>query len=83
MVVLLGWRYLHAASPQTRRRLAILAPGAALGLLIPIAVMSGEVLTGGSSPQNGAGLTAYLFPIAIAFGLWRGDLLARARTSEE
>ncbi len=83
MVALIGWRRLRSASPQVRQGLAILAPCAALSLLVPIAVMIGEVLTGGSSPQNGAGVTAFLFPIAIGFALWRGDLLLPGRLAPQ
>lgn len=54
-----------------RARLQAVLVGAGLALTLPIVVTAMESFTGGRSPQNAAALTAFLFPVAVAYAVTR------------
>jgi signal transduction histidine kinase len=61
-------------SPLVRRRLAIVALGTLTGFLVPTLLMAGTGLLGGSVAVNAAGLTAFFFPLSLAYGILKDDL---------
>ena len=68
-------RYRRVAAIDVRDRIGILAVGALLACSLPICLSLAELLTGGRSPQNAVALTAFLFPLSIAYALVRDDRL--------
>jgi signal transduction histidine kinase len=61
-------------SPLVRRRLAIVGLGTAAGFLVPTVLMAGSGLLGGSIAVNGAALTAFFFPLSLAYAILKEDL---------
>ena len=50
--------------------------GALLACSLPICLCLAELLTGGRSPQNAVALTAFLFPLSIAYVIVRDERLS-------
>jgi hypothetical protein len=57
---------------ESRERLRVVAIGALVALVLPVALTLAEVVTGGRSPQNALALTGAVFPLAVAYALLRG-----------
>lgn len=68
-------RYRRPTTIDARARIGILAVGALLACSLPICLSLAELLTGGRSPQNAVALTAFLFPLSIAYAIIRDDRL--------
>ena len=66
--------------PTLRPRLEVasIAAGGLLALSLPVVLSAMEALTGGRSPQNAMALTAFVFPLSVAFAVTRDDASAPA-----
>ncbi|MBI3784382.1 MAG: hypothetical protein HY270_13380 [Deltaproteobacteria bacterium] len=65
---------LTTSSPLVRRRLAVVALGTSGGFVIPVLLMAGSGLLGGTVAVNGAALTAFFFPLSLGYGIVKQDL---------
>jgi signal transduction histidine kinase len=65
---------LTTKSPLVRRRLAVVTLGTLSGFLIPTLLFAGSGLFGGRVAVNGAALTAFFFPLSLAYGIVKQDL---------
>jgi hypothetical protein len=74
-------RYCRPASIDVRDRIGVLAVGALLACSLPICLCLAELLTGGRSPQNAVALTAFLFPLSIAYAIVRDERLREAKAA--
>jgi hypothetical protein len=74
LLVVLGLlvRYVRCPAASWRAPLGVLAAGACLALVLPVALTLPEAATGGSAPQNVVGWTVFLFPVAIGYAVRRG-----------
>ncbi len=63
-----------AKSPLARRRIAVVALGSVTGLLPITLVWAVSGFGGGTVPLNAVALTAFFFPMSIAFAVLKRDL---------
>ncbi len=63
-----------ARSPLARRRIAVVALGSVTGLLPITLVWAVSGFGGGTVPLNAVALTAFFFPMSIAFAVLKRDL---------
>jgi len=61
-------------SPLVRRRVGVVALGALGGLVLPLGVWATAAVLGGGASMNGAALTAFFFPLALAYAVLQADL---------
>lgn len=54
-----------------------MARSTALRMALPVMLTIGEALTGGTAPRNAVAFTGFVFPLAVAYAVLRGDLSAR------
>lgn len=74
LVMVIGYDLVSSPSVLVRRRLGVVALGAVGGFIMPIFLWVGSSVLGGTVPVNAAGLTAFLFPLALAYGIVKQDL---------
>jgi len=76
-VALLGavvWGYLRAPSELVRHRVRVVVLGLVVGFAIPVALFSVSLLENGRVPVNMTALTAFVFPLSIAYAVHKRDL---------
>ncbi|MGH0030388.1 MAG: hypothetical protein ACQGVC_11405 [Myxococcota bacterium] len=81
VVVGLGVRYARAKRVAPHTALGVLAAGAAIALLLPVALTIPEAATGGRAPQNLVGWTVFVFPLAVGYAIRRRPSLSEPRAS--
>jgi signal transduction histidine kinase len=74
LVAAISYELITSPSVLVRRRLGVVALGALTGFVMPIFLWVGSSLLGGTVPVNSAGLTAFLFPLSLAYGIVKRDL---------
>ena len=67
------------ATLRPRLEVASIAAGGLVALSLPVVLSAMEALTGGRSPQNAMALTAFVFPLSVAYAVTRSDSPERRR----
>lgn len=62
---------------RPRLEVASIAAGGLVALSLPVVLSAMEMLTGGRSPQNAMALTAFVFPLSVAYAVTRDETSAR------
>jgi len=65
---------LRTSSPLVRRRVGVVALGALFGLALPLGVWATSAVLGGGASMNAAALTAFFFPLGLAYAVLQADL---------
>ncbi len=68
--------YLHASSDLIRQRVRVVALGLVVGLALPVLLVVSSAATNGQVPVNAMGFTAFLFPLSVAYAVYKRDLFA-------
>jgi signal transduction histidine kinase len=74
LIALIAYDRLTTCSPLVRRRIRFVMLGTMAGFAPAVILMASSGLLGGEVPVNAAGLTAPLFPLALAFAIVKQNL---------
>lgn len=66
--------YLRSPSELVRNRVRVAVLGLLLGFVLPVLVLSFSVIDGAKAPANLMGFTTFLFPLSIAYAVYKRDL---------
>jgi signal transduction histidine kinase len=66
--------FFRTKSPLVRRRVGVVALGVVAGMLVPILSWTTSAVLGGGVSMNWAALTAFFFPVSLAYAVLQADL---------
>lgn len=74
MIVAIVHDFVRSRSPLVRRRIGVVALGVGGGMLLPVGFWASSAVLGGTVSMNWAALTAFCFPLSVAYAVLQEDL---------